>query len=747
MSGGEAEYEVESILRAKVASKKGRKAWTYWVKWKNYGIEDNTWEPVESFSDGSEHFVEHFWDRVNTNGRDPNNLRDFRVGEEFFPSGPPRRKKAKKSEKEVNIPSPSPAAGAGDSENEVRSSIIADDDEEPVPPAKDKRRRSSSGAEVQPTSPKRKRGRPPGIRASDVGESEVPKALPRKRSVPELPRTNRARAPVAGSSTSTSRPVPPLPRRRGRPSQGAPNLSSSSPDELLLRPTTNGKARFASSTPSASAAGEVPEDVIMVDDSDSEAVAFGVPTLLGDEQALQHPQNTASVSIPAHRTRAANPRVKPLDDPNLTEASGAISVKARFMRRNATAKGGTDGGGSPSGPARVSRSRAGPGRSSSGLVVGGSRLVAQKGKLTTVKGTTGTVISRASQEASSTEQSGDGSLSDRAGMLFNSAELDEVPGLGQIESEPVPKSPPTGESLLKEAGMDITAATDLPDFEEDAEGEDDIEYIANATQNEGYVPRLCAFNDIDTFIVIWSSSIQQQSSSGIGQVAAVDDDTSVAAVQQVEEAVPENSPVALEARPVTFASRVTSAWSQSTIFGPLALGLSPTWSQHQLRDQPAASSSANKRYTFNLNLDPAVSLPVVLKDTHASHEFLEKLDSAARNPTGKFYEDQFSLALVETLRPHKSYARVAVGDDSPEDHKQHFKRFLSRLQAGDLFIQMNRFEPLVMFAGENIALGQKLDVPAPLLGLAGTAVVAHVSIEDHSAYAEAAEHADSSRWV
>ena len=60
---------------------------------------------------------------------------------------------------------------------------------------------------------------------------------------------------------------------------------------------------------------------------------------------------------------------------------------------------------------------------------------------------------------------------------------------------------------------------------------------------------------------------------------------------------------------------------------------------------------------------------------------------------------------------------------------------------------MNRFEPLVMCASENSVLGQKLGVPGSLMGLASTAIVAHVGIEDHCAYAEAAVHADTSRWT
>lgn len=48
------------------------------------------WEPVDSFLGGSEHFIEFFWNRVNTDGRDYQSIREFAVDEEFFPSGPPR---------------------------------------------------------------------------------------------------------------------------------------------------------------------------------------------------------------------------------------------------------------------------------------------------------------------------------------------------------------------------------------------------------------------------------------------------------------------------------------------------------------------------------------------------------------------------------------------------------------------------------------------------------------------------------
>ncbi|KAH9901369.1 hypothetical protein C8Q73DRAFT_752549 [Cubamyces lactineus] len=743
MSGDEGEYEVESILKAQVASKRGKKHWLYWVKWKNYSLDDSTWEPIESFSGGSEHFVEHFWNRVYTNDRDYHNLRQFSVGEEFFPSGPPRRKKAKKSKEEVRIPSPSSVIEIEDSENEVRS-IIGDEDKHEEPPAsttRGKRRRRSSAAadaDAGPSPPKRKRGRPPGRPAAEVEEEEAAKAITRKWSMPELPRTNRTRPPPAAESSETPARRPPLPRRRGRPPpDSAQRLSSTSPDELLLLPNTNGKPNSSRGKGTAEVwveasphkrgeqsrsidHGGTPASPMEVDDSEAEAPVVGAPTLLEPEPLPQFtPDATASTPIPAHRSRAANPRVKILDDPNLTGDSSAISVKARFMRRNAAANHDDHPDASPARPARISKGKAGPGKSSSGLIVGGSRLVAQKGKLTTVRSGAGGTKTKASDEMDTVNQNGNDTA---GGSFLNFTEVDDVPGLGQADPPPPleQRSPPSGKELLKEAGIDARAAHDLPDFEEeDAEGEDDIEYLE---QN----PSL--------------ASVQQP--NGETSVAEPAEAPAAAAEQAPAEQAPEKPAIVLEAKPVTFASRVASAWSQSTIFGPLTLGASPTRNASQ--SEPA--ESAIKRYTLNLNLDPAVSLPVVLEDAHASTPFLEKLDSTARNPSGKFYKDQYALSLANTLRPQGTYAKVRLDDGTTEEQKKHFERFLSRLQAGELFIQMNRFEPLVMCASENSVLSQKLGVPGSLMGLASTAIVAHVGIEDHCAYAEAAVHADASRW-
>lgn len=485
----------------------------------------SSWEPVDSFAGGSEHFIEHFWNRVNTNGRDYHNLREFEVDEEFFPAGPPRmslinspaarapnmhigRKKAKKvaePDDVIEIPSSPSAAAKADSENEVRS-IIADDDEDEVQittTTRAKRRRSSGAAEAEPSPSKRpKRGQPPGRRASEVEAEEVAKTVARKRSVPEIPRTNRGRAPVAEPSSSSAR-RPSIPRTRKRPSQVAPRASSSSPDELLLHSETNGKSRSSpAKSPAKRKRQEPPVEpspdvevlheesasqdaadasAMIVDDSESEPPTFGVPSLLAPEPASEPaPEAGSSTSLPAHRSRAANPRVKLLDDHNLTETSGALSVKAKFMKRT-TGANAAEGSPARSSP-RVSKGKAGPGKSSSGLVVGGSRLVAQKGKLTTVKSKTGATASRAAQEVSSGDDAANGSN----GLFFDITDVDDVPGLGQ--HDPAPKSPPSGKELLKEAGMDDSTAKELPDFEEDAEGEDDIEFVEKVSQSQRYVP-------------------------------------------------------------------------------------------------------------------------------------------------------------------------------------------------------------------------------------------------------------------
>jgi len=88
----EAEYEVETVLKAKVFMKGKKMDWKFYVKWKGYQDTDNTWEPFKSFKNCGEEIIERFWDRVDTKGRDVNSIEGWTNGEEIYPIGPPRRK-------------------------------------------------------------------------------------------------------------------------------------------------------------------------------------------------------------------------------------------------------------------------------------------------------------------------------------------------------------------------------------------------------------------------------------------------------------------------------------------------------------------------------------------------------------------------------------------------------------------------------------------------------------------------------
>ncbi|KAM5535164.1 hypothetical protein V8D89_011100 [Ganoderma adspersum] len=902
------EYEVETILRAKVeGGKRGKKkSWSYFVKWKNYGPQENTWEPVASFKGGSEHFIEYFWNRVDTQGRNIADIDDFNPGEELFPSGPPGKKSKKAKERKESSPppieisdseheTPPPLVASGkkkgkkaqerqeslppivqppDSEHEV-GSLVNDTVEEPVASVstRSKRRRSSvpgekdtprpkgkqgrppgkrpheleaelAGLQLEPVildepappPPKRKRGRPPGIPANEMGSTSrlqsepvvdepEPSTPKRKRGRPpgipsheleeqvqpqsrpvaneSAPSTKRKRGGPPGipsremdkqaqpeSEPVADKPSPPPPKRkrahppgissremekqadktdetedevvvvatssktkaasrrgaspkkprggarvvpdsraespRGRKSsadepttsaprrlslprrrrlaKGAPPQKLPSADELLVVPDSDeekGRRKIQRGKKGAST-----EDAMDVDALPEPSSTFGAPTLLSPDSAPGPSAEASSApALPAHRLRAANPRVKVTDDPHLTDVNGpdAIEVKARFMKRAAT-----NGADQASGSGRravVSGSKAGPGRSSATLFPENNttRLMVQKGVLTSVK------PKMTSKAASEEAASGDASM-EIDGPVFDFGDVPDSGPSGQLdvepEPEPEPEAAPTGQELLNVAGMDDKTVQDLPDFEEDAEGEVDAQSAPDAEVEVTEVEPPRAFGSI---------------SAGGGQ--------------------PVDTP-SVQTKPLTFASRV-GMWSQSTIFGPLTLGLQ---GRSQGENGLTEASLAAKRYAFHLNLDSAVSVPIALKDVYASHTFLDGLDATARNPTGKFYKDDHAIALVDTLKAKASYARVTAGEAATDDHKEHLERFISRLQNGELFIQMNRAETLVMCASDNAVLGQKLGFPLQLLGLGSTVVVAHVDVEDFSQYAEAAVHADTTRW-
>jgi hypothetical protein len=134
-----------------------------------------------------------------------------------------------------------------------------------------------------------------------------------------------------------------------------------------------------------------------------------------------------------------------------------------------------------------------------------------------------------------------------------------------------------------------------------------------------------------------------------------------------------------------------------------------------------------------------------------------------KGPPGKFYREPFALELLGTLRAEGSSARIVPGPDADESQEQHFNRFRSRLEGGELvslnpvftfcflnsavqFVSVAGVEVLAFCSSQNVVLGKRLDVPPVLLGLPSTVLVSRVFIENYSAYADAAIRADNVRW-
>ena len=364
-----------------------------------------------------------------------------------------------------------------------------------------------------PLLPRGKRGRPPGKRPAEleaeekqedktaeteetevVATSSPAKAISQRARSPKISRneervvpdslaeSSRGRKPATTeSSTSAPRRLS-LPRRRRQLAKADPPKKTPS-DELLVVPDSD-EEKGRRKTQRGKKKGLPAEDLVVVDPEP--ASAFGAPTLLSPDLAPEpSPEAFLAPALPAHRLRAVRPRVKVADEPHPTEVNGpnAIAVKARFMKR---ATNGTDQASGSGRRAIVSGSKAGPGRSSATLFPenNSTRLTVLKGVLTSVK------PQKAPRAASELEASLAAPNGD-ASMEIDDPALDfaDAPDAGpskQFDTTPLPEIAPTGQELLNAAGMDERVVQDLPDFEEDAEGEIDIQCAPDA-QIEVYV--------------------------------------------------------------------------------------------------------------------------------------------------------------------------------------------------------------------------------------------------------------------
>ena len=171
--------------------------------------------------------------------------------------------------------------------------------------------------------------------------------------------------------------------------------------------------------------------------------------------------------VPTLRTRLTEPRVKMVDDPNLSSMDGAISVKVNAVSRmNAepsSSKSTVLSSNSPQSDRK--RAKPGPGRSSAGLTKAkntSSLLTFSKGSLKTVKGKYVKEQMRGHAD----------------GLQIRDGPPDIIEVDNKISENP-PPALPTGEELLRLAGFNTEIADALPDYEDTPSQMDVIQPIVS----------------------------------------------------------------------------------------------------------------------------------------------------------------------------------------------------------------------------------------------------------------------------
>ncbi|KAI6028691.1 hypothetical protein F5J12DRAFT_390850 [Pisolithus orientalis] len=441
-------------------------------KWKGYGWDECTWEPIEHFTDGAEKVIENFWECVDIGGRDIHVATAFKRGEEILLSGPPKKKGLKRKQSTSGVrqsPRRSNAISAPITTPRKRRKVQRpyDDVLESIQPRSQARtprsRRKSSSGKSAPNA-KRRRASSPGPRriASrnspsttnseldaegeidpdfEIETQEVEDVL--RQSSMEDGDERPQREGTTRSSVSKTRPV--FDDLEHFYSGQPIDVEQADPGEVQTPPTS----------PRAPAA-----EVTVSAPSSPDPLFDSPPSTVNSTR-----QRSQDSSTPFHRARAANPLVKLIDAPSPQTSARAITAKARLMSMPTTSTSGA-------GPTRMIAKRGGkpgPGRSSAGLLVRNrsSLLTASKGKLTTVKGKfTPVNVTRAQPEdtAEVAPAWGNGD----SGVVMTSWSDEDAVGEMDVEdhaSGTFTDPKPSGSDLLKLAGMGDGDVA-LPDFDE-----------------------------------------------------------------------------------------------------------------------------------------------------------------------------------------------------------------------------------------------------------------------------------------
>ncbi|TFK76281.1 hypothetical protein BDN72DRAFT_227683 [Pluteus cervinus] len=466
----EEEYEVESIVQAKVTKKRKKLCWQF--LWKGYTPDDDTWEPIDNF-EGSEELIDSFFLRANCGGRDYRNLDSFQAGEEFVPTGPPRKRKPRKS----SPPSTTPA-------------------KPPTPPTSPGKRPRSPSPQPASTSRPTKRSREAADKTTPASKAPSTRSSGVK---------FRNYAPEEKKERS---PSPPPRKKKKARRDPSPEIIPDSDEEVTSMVIADKPAEQPEVSPSAIAAirekatrnlhrsSEAEVKMYQKKKMEKEQAADATAqngTPLKDKEpgkgSPEKPSQSRQAILPSHRARAANPLVKMVDDPQLAGLEGAISAKARVLSRPKES----------TTPATTSTSSArpkpGPGRSSAGLLQKNksSLLTFDKGGPKTVKGR----HVKPSQQNGEEQQSRDS---------IDSMQVEDNPFLvADLAEEPASPSPPQGPELLELAGLDPTTAEALPDFE-DVQPEAVVEPVDLPAQTVSAPPKFQSSS-------MWATSKPQPSGS------------------------------------------------------------------------------------------------------------------------------------------------------------------------------------------------------------------------------------------
>jgi hypothetical protein len=173
---------------------------------------------------------------------------------------------------------------------------------------------------------------------------------------------------------------------------------------------------------------------------------------------------------------------------------------------------------------------------------------------------------------------------------------------------------------------------------------------------------------------------------------------------------------------------------------------------------------------FFLSISSSVIVPISINDVSESLSGSPSLDiiikKSPKGLPGKFYQYQFALALLDTVRTGGSAGRIAIDIGAEDNQRQNFERFRSRLEKGDLvclslscyillihvcclshqFVAMAGTDVLAFCSSGNLLIAQRLNVPSMLLSVPGDMLVSRVVIENHSAYTDAVLRDNNDSW-